>query len=193
MRRQVPHSIGGVGVQPRNVQFLRARGWLRSCVVRPSLLTCLLQLFPGLIYRLVKPKVVLLIFVSGKVVLTGRLRGHTTTGRSADHSRRVLRCQVPRRDLRSLRGHLPSPLRVPQGMIAREVPTPKLKKIRHQHTPHSHSYHRHIHSTALTTSTASHPPSSPADTKLSPLPLEVPPPPLPSSSFDRKGTNSHKA
>lgn len=31
----------------------------------------LLQLFPGLIYRMVKPKVVLLIFVSGKVVLTG--------------------------------------------------------------------------------------------------------------------------
>jgi transcription initiation factor TFIID TATA-box-binding protein len=30
-----------------------------------------LQLFPGLIYRMVKPKVVLLIFVSGKVVLTG--------------------------------------------------------------------------------------------------------------------------
>jgi transcription initiation factor TFIID TATA-box-binding protein len=29
------------------------------------------QLFPGLIYRMVKPKVVLLIFVSGKVVLTG--------------------------------------------------------------------------------------------------------------------------
>lgn len=29
------------------------------------------ELFPGLIYRLVKPKVVLLIFVSGKVVLTG--------------------------------------------------------------------------------------------------------------------------
>ena len=30
-----------------------------------------LQLFPGLIYRMVKPKVVLLIFVSGKIVLTG--------------------------------------------------------------------------------------------------------------------------
>ncbi len=27
--------------------------------------------FPGLIYRMVKPKIVLLIFVSGKVVLTG--------------------------------------------------------------------------------------------------------------------------
>lgn len=29
------------------------------------------ELFPGLIYRMVKPKVVLLIFVSGKLVLTG--------------------------------------------------------------------------------------------------------------------------
>lgn len=29
------------------------------------------ELFPGLIFRMVKPKIVLLIFVSGKVVLTG--------------------------------------------------------------------------------------------------------------------------
>ena len=29
------------------------------------------ELFPGLIYRMLKPKIVLLIFVSGKVVLTG--------------------------------------------------------------------------------------------------------------------------
>ena len=29
------------------------------------------ELFPGLIYRMVEPKIVLLIFVSGKVVLTG--------------------------------------------------------------------------------------------------------------------------
>lgn len=29
------------------------------------------ELFPGLIYRMVKPKIVLLVFVSGKVVLTG--------------------------------------------------------------------------------------------------------------------------
>jgi len=34
------------------------------------------ELFPGLIYRMVKPKIVLLIFVSGKVVLTGaKVRG----------------------------------------------------------------------------------------------------------------------
>jgi hypothetical protein len=29
------------------------------------------ELFPGLIYRMVTPKIVLLIFVSGKIVLTG--------------------------------------------------------------------------------------------------------------------------
>ncbi|ORD95363.1 TBP [Hepatospora eriocheir] len=29
------------------------------------------ELFPGLIYRMVKPRIVLLIFVSGKIVLTG--------------------------------------------------------------------------------------------------------------------------
>ena len=30
------------------------------------------ELFPGLIYRMVRPRIVLLIFVSGKVVLTGK-------------------------------------------------------------------------------------------------------------------------
>jgi transcription initiation factor TFIID TATA-box-binding protein len=35
------------------------------------------ELFPGLIYRMLKPKVVLLIFVSGKIVLTGaKTRDH---------------------------------------------------------------------------------------------------------------------
>jgi len=29
------------------------------------------ELFPGLIYRMASPKIVLLIFVSGKIVLTG--------------------------------------------------------------------------------------------------------------------------
>merc|ERR1712167_123303 len=38
------------------------------------------ELFPGLIYRMVQPKVVLLIFVSGKVVLTGaKVREETYT------------------------------------------------------------------------------------------------------------------
>lgn len=31
------------------------------------------ELFPGLIYRMIKPRIVLLIFVSGKVVLTGEV------------------------------------------------------------------------------------------------------------------------
>lgn len=35
------------------------------------------ELFPGLIYRMAKPKVVLLIFVSGKIVLTGAKVGHS--------------------------------------------------------------------------------------------------------------------
>lgn len=30
------------------------------------------ELFPGLIYRMTKPKIVLLVFVSGKIVLTGK-------------------------------------------------------------------------------------------------------------------------
>lgn len=34
------------------------------------------ELFPGLIYRMVKPRIVLLIFVSGKVVLTGNETQH---------------------------------------------------------------------------------------------------------------------
>ncbi|XP_076251111.1 uncharacterized protein LOC143190592 [Rhynchophorus ferrugineus] len=34
------------------------------------------ELFPGLIYRMVKPRIVLLVFLSGKVVLTGAKRRH---------------------------------------------------------------------------------------------------------------------
>lgn len=37
------------------------------------------ELFPGLIYRMVKPRIVLLIFVSGKVVLTGKFYDHFLT------------------------------------------------------------------------------------------------------------------
>lgn len=42
-----------------------------SIRVHPSRIGANLLLFAGLIYRMVKPKVVLLIFVSGKIVLTG--------------------------------------------------------------------------------------------------------------------------
>ncbi|KAJ7891213.1 transcription factor TFIID-domain-containing protein [Mycena olivaceomarginata] len=36
------------------------------------------ELFPSLIYRMIKPKVVLLIFVSGKIVLNGAKASHVT-------------------------------------------------------------------------------------------------------------------
>lgn len=41
------------------------------CVTHTQFSTYEPELFPGLIYRMVKPRVVLLIFVSGKVVITG--------------------------------------------------------------------------------------------------------------------------
>merc|ERR1712037_794427 len=44
------------------------------------------ELFPGLIYRMVKPRIVLLIFVSGKVVLTGA-KGRRSTRRSTTSTR----------------------------------------------------------------------------------------------------------
>lgn len=45
------------------------------CVCQLSVFDCSYEpeLFPGLIYRMVKPRIVLLIFVSGKVVLTGQV------------------------------------------------------------------------------------------------------------------------
>lgn len=44
------------------------------CLTHELLVHCLQyepELFPGLIYRMKQPKIVLLIFVSGKIVLTG--------------------------------------------------------------------------------------------------------------------------
>lgn len=41
------------------------------CLTHAQFSTYEPELFPGLIYRMVKPRVVLLIFVSGKVVITG--------------------------------------------------------------------------------------------------------------------------
>lgn len=83
------------------------------------------QLFPGLIYRMVKPKVVLLIFVSGKIVLTGAkvrrvvVRTSVCTCRAtpdplscSDHAR-----AATRRDLSGFRSDLPGPERVPQALI----------------------------------------------------------------------------
>lgn len=48
------------------------------------------ELFPGLIYKMVKPQVVLLIFASGKVVLTGKLKvisSHSQDGKLCAHLR----------------------------------------------------------------------------------------------------------
>ncbi|VDO24786.1 unnamed protein product [Heligmosomoides polygyrus] len=41
------------------------------CIMHAQFCTYEPELFPGLIYRMVHPRVVLLIFVSGKVVITG--------------------------------------------------------------------------------------------------------------------------
>ena len=61
-------------------QFSRFVLALRNCIFDFNLINVLIsefsyepELFPGLIYRMVKPRIVLLIFVSGKVVLTGKL------------------------------------------------------------------------------------------------------------------------
>ena len=51
------------------------------------------ELFPGLIYRMKVPKIVLLIFVSGKVVLTGKLSGPDAFGMLLDA---ILQKQNPR-------------------------------------------------------------------------------------------------
>ena len=49
----------------------------------PSNATYEPELFPGLVYRMKDPKIVLLIFVSGKVVLTGA-RTHETLERGLE-------------------------------------------------------------------------------------------------------------
>ena len=51
--------------------YLRGQEIANYCEEVVALTHSALQLFPGLIYRMMKPKVVLLIFVSGKIVLTG--------------------------------------------------------------------------------------------------------------------------
>lgn len=48
---------------------------LYKCIIELKWRVCFSyepELFPGLIYRMIKPRIVLLIFVSGKVVLTGK-------------------------------------------------------------------------------------------------------------------------
>ncbi|KFQ82932.1 TATA-box-binding protein [Phaethon lepturus] len=57
-----------------DVKFpIRLEGCLQACLNTVTLFSYSYEpeLFPGLIYRMIKPRIVLLIFVSGKVVLTG--------------------------------------------------------------------------------------------------------------------------
>lgn len=43
------------------------------------------ELFPGLVYRMVRPRVVLLIFVNGKIVFTGENYGYIITRKALPH------------------------------------------------------------------------------------------------------------
>ena len=77
------------------------------------------QLFPGLIYRMIKPKVVLLIFVSGKIVLTGA----KVTGRSSDLRLFALptltfpsACEGAGGDIHGVQHDLHRAVRVPQAV-----------------------------------------------------------------------------
>jgi hypothetical protein len=74
------------------------------------------QLFPGLIYRMIKPKVVLLIFVSGKIVLTGA----KVTGRFLDMSLLALpsltACEGAGGDIYGVQHDLHRAVRVPQAV-----------------------------------------------------------------------------
>ena len=56
---------------PRRRLARRERARPATELYRPDTWQYEPELFPGLIYRMVQPKIVLLIFVSGKVVLTG--------------------------------------------------------------------------------------------------------------------------
>ena len=76
------------------------------------------QLFPGLIYRMIKPKVVLLIFVSGKIVLTGA----KVTGRSLDMNLLAFTqtnpsaCEGAGGDIHGVQHDLHRAMRVPQAV-----------------------------------------------------------------------------
>ncbi|KAJ3309257.1 putative tubulin polyglutamylase ttll1 [Boothiomyces sp. JEL0838] len=61
--RKYARIVQKLGFQAKFTDF-KIQNIVGSCDYEP-------ELFPGLIYRMVKPKIVLLIFVSGKIVLTG--------------------------------------------------------------------------------------------------------------------------
>merc|ERR1712037_868801 len=56
---------------PTKFKDFKIQNMVGSCAVTLQFSSYEPELFPGLIYRMVKPRIVLLIFVSGKVVLTG--------------------------------------------------------------------------------------------------------------------------
>uniref|UniRef100_A0A8C9PUR8 TATA-box binding protein n=1 Tax=Spermophilus dauricus TaxID=99837 RepID=A0A8C9PUR8_SPEDA len=76
--RKYARVVQKLGFPAKFLDF-KIQNMVGSCDVNPRLLTCFChfpfsyepELFPGLIYRMIKPRIVLLIFVSGKVVLTG--------------------------------------------------------------------------------------------------------------------------
>ncbi|MBN3270604.1 TBPL2 protein, partial [Polyodon spathula] len=77
--RKYAHVVQKLGFPAKFLDF-KIQNMVGSCDVKfPIRLEGLVlthqhyepELFPGLIYRMVKPRIVLLIFMSGKVVLTG--------------------------------------------------------------------------------------------------------------------------
>lgn len=64
---KIQNMVGSVDVKfPIRLEALVLKHY-QFCSYEP-------ELFPGLIYRMMQPKIVLLIFVSGKVVLTGKIQ-----------------------------------------------------------------------------------------------------------------------
>lgn len=62
---KIQNIVGSCDVRfPIHLERLSSGPHMSFCTYEP-------EIFPGLIYRMVEPKIVLLIFVSGKIVLTG--------------------------------------------------------------------------------------------------------------------------
>ena len=76
------------------------------------------ELFPGLIYRMIKPKIVLLIFVSGKIVLTGA-KVREEIYQAFEMIYPVLQGTLPYHTPRCLISMLTNMARFPQGLNLR--------------------------------------------------------------------------
>ncbi len=67
-----PICLEGLAYSHRQFSSYEPEVCILSIICTPCTnVNTLSQLFPGLIYHMIKPKVVLLVFVSGKIVLTG--------------------------------------------------------------------------------------------------------------------------